>query len=125
MEGRHVGETILESPGLLVRLPGGKLLASGVSHVCNPPLMPIVGIVLAGYSLSTRIAWFWAGIYGLLAVLTPALYVFWLFRQGVVSDLHLTIREERTRPLLITMGAALVAWIILYSAGAPHLLISL
>src|SRR5262245_21659342 len=115
MEGRRVGETILESPGLPVRLPGGELLAYGVSHVCNPPLMTALEIILAGYSLSTRIAWLWAGIYGLLAVLTPALYVVWLFRQGVVSDLHLTVREERTRPLLVTLGAALAAWIILYS----------
>jgi hypothetical protein len=122
MKRQGTGETILESPIPPVPLPGGELLAYGISQVCNPPLMTALGIVLASYTLSAQGAWLWATMYGLLAVLTPALYVLWLFRQGVVTDLHLTVREERTRPLLVTLSAAFAAWIMLYSAGAPHLL---
>lgn len=125
IERQQGGERILERPCLPVQLLKGEEAAYRISQLCNPPLMTAIGIALTGYMISIPIAWFWATVYGLLTVLTPALYVIYLFRKGVVTDLHLTVREERTRPLVVTLGAAFVAWLVLYGGEAPQLLVTL
>jgi hypothetical protein len=125
MEGQRVGEGVLGNGALPVPLLGGEWVAYWISQICNPPLVSAAGVVMTGYTLSARTAWLWAVIYGLLAILAPALYVLYLFRRGVISDLHLTVREERTRPLVVTLGAALAAWMVLYSGGAPQVLVTL
>lgn len=80
---------------------------------------------LSAGHLGTPAAWLWTAIYGVMVVLVPLLYVVWLFHSGQVADLDLRIREQRTRPLLVTLAAALAALMVLYLGAAPKLLITL
>lgn len=94
-------------------------VAYWVSQIGSPPLTGAAAVVLVSYALATNGAWGWAGFYLLATILLPCLYIIWLVRAGLVSDFHLPIREERTRPLIFSLATALLAWGILHQAAAP------
>ncbi len=94
-------------------------VAYWVSQIGSPPLTGIAAAILIGYVLATGAAWQWAGFYVAATILLPCAYIIWLVRRGQVSDFHLPIREERIRPLLFSLAAALIAWGVLQRAEAP------
>jgi membrane-associated phospholipid phosphatase len=67
----------------------------------------------------------WAGLHGLLAVAVPTLYIVWLVQRGEVSDLHLRVRAERIRPLLVSLATGAASLAVLHFAGAPRLFVLL
>lgn len=121
----HLRENVLEGPSILIQGGWDEHLARWISLVGSPPLMTVAGVVLAALTLATLSVWPWIVIYSLLVIFLPLLYLVWLFRGGRVADLDLRIREQRTRPLLITLAGAILAWILLYFGSAPNLLVTL
>ncbi len=93
-----------------------------VSQIGSPPLTGAAAALLVGSVLATGAAWQWTGLYILFTILVPCLYIVRLVQVGLVSDFHLPIREERIRPLLVTLAVAMVAWGILHRVAAPPLL---
>jgi membrane-associated phospholipid phosphatase len=101
------------------------LLAHWVSQVGSPPLLSLATASLGALALGTSAAWEWAGLYSLLAVLTPTLYLVWLFRRGEVDDLHLNERRQRLRPLRVSVVAGALALLLLKLGEAPSLFVVL
>lgn len=100
-------------------------LARGISQVANPPLVGLVAVGLCARVVGTPSAWLWAGVYGSLAIVLPTFYIVWLLYRGQVSDLHLQVRQQRFRPLVVALIASSLSLILLQRGGAPRLLILL
>ena len=100
----------------------GEWLARLISDVGSPPVQGFVVVGLTAAWLASPGAWIWAGIYLLVAVLLPLLHVIWLVSRGWVTDLHIRIREQRIRPLLVTIACAGLGWLVLVLAPAPDAL---
>lgn len=94
-------------------------VAYWVSQVGSPPLTGAMAALTVGYILATPAAWWWTLVYMGLTILAPCLYIIGLVRRGVVSDFHLPKREQRLRPLLFSLGTALIAWVLFHRAGVP------
>jgi membrane-associated phospholipid phosphatase len=125
MESQRIGQNTLERLSGLVSSARAEYLAHWVSLIGSPPLTATAAAGLSAGLLATPTAWLWTAIYSILAVLVPLLYVVWLFHTGQVTDLDLRIREQRTRPLLVTLAAAITALVVLYLGAAPRLLVAL
>lgn len=94
-------------------------IAAVVSNVAAPPVLAMVGALVLTLSSSTTGAWRWAVFVGVMTVLLPSAYVVWQVYRGQISDLHLVNREERLKPYLVTVVAALVGWAICIVWPAP------
>lgn len=93
-----------------------------ISGALSPLSIAIAAMALACYSLDNDSALSWMALYLVLSILPPTIYIMYLVRKGIVSDFHLNVREERTKPLLImTVNAALV-FIVMVLLGAPKLI---
>lgn len=97
-------------------------LAYWVSQIGSPPLTGAGAAFLIGTTLSTALAWQWTLFYITLTILAPCAYILWLVQAGKVADFHLPNREQRIRPLLFSLGAAMITWLVLYQVDAPRLL---
>lgn len=100
-------------------------LAHVLSSVACPPVLAAAMMALSASIVGTAQAWRFALLYVSLAIATPIIYLIWLMRRGVVSDLDVKIRGERWRPLLaaqLGMGSALVVFL---ARGAPPLMVGL
>ena len=121
----QVGETLLENPSM-VAMPWDERLAYWISQIGSPPLTTTACLMLGVLTLpASSSTWGWMGVYTLLVVVMPLLYLVWLLKQGQITDIHLRVREQRTRPLLVTVAATVVAWGILHFGAAPQLLVAL
>lgn len=100
-------------------------LAYIISQVGSPPMQAIAGLALSAYRFPHTGAWAWAGIYLVLAVLSPIFYIAWLVRRGLVTDLDVQLREQRTKPMLVATGCAGAGWLILKLGSAPLQIITL
>ncbi|MFP3897358.1 MAG: hypothetical protein ACLFV5_11060 [Anaerolineales bacterium] len=58
-------------------------------------------------------------VYLLVAVLVPFSYLVVLVRRGLVTDLDVRLREQRTRPLLLTALCSALAFVLLLIGVAP------
>jgi membrane-associated phospholipid phosphatase len=94
-------------------------IAAVVSNVAAPPVLALLGAVVLTLSSSTTGAWRWAVFVGITTVLLPTAYVIWQLYRGNISDLHLVNREERLKPYLVTVGGALLGWVICMIWPAP------
>jgi len=95
-------------------------LAYAISQVGSPPVLTAAAIALNGSTLSSPRAWGWAGIHILLAVLAPLLYLVWLVRRGLVTDLDVQLRQQRIKPMTFTTVCAGLAWLVLVLGAAPQ-----
>lgn len=100
-------------------------IAFAISQVASPPMQALAGLVLVGLELRNGTAWAWLGFFLLLTVLAPLFYVLLSIKRGKVSDLDLQTREQRTGPLLVTIGSLTLASLIVWLAGAPRLMVIL
>lgn len=100
-------------------------VANTVSQLFNPPCLSAAGFFLVAYLQATPAAWAWATFYNITAVLLPVLYVAQLVWGGKATDLHLPHRQERLRPLLLSILFSGFAAIILWFGQAAPLFITL
>jgi membrane-associated phospholipid phosphatase len=110
-----------------VRLPASYPFswARVVSDVLSPPAVwatMAVPIALRDAE-NSRQAWLWAGDYIFFVCVLPILYIAWLVKRGAVTDIHLKLRHQRTRPFIASIGCAVLAIITLYWLGASQVML--
>ncbi len=102
--------------------PWSARLASAISAVLSPPLLAAAMMVVAVSATKSAAALLWASMGLLLSVIAPVGYLLWLHHRGLVSDLDVKRREERFRPLTVTVLAQGLHAALLWFGGAPVLL---
>lgn len=97
-------------------------LAYWISQIGSPPLTGAVTALMIGFTIATPPAWRWTWFYITLTILAPCAYIIWLVRVGKAVDFHLPNREQRIRPLQLSVVTAIITWLVLYQVAAPRLL---
>ncbi len=87
--------------------------------------MALAGLGLVARITASAAVWWWAGLYVLCAVLGPLFYIVMMVQRGRLSDLDIQHREQRARPMVITVGGVGLALVLSWLGGAPQLLIIL
>ena len=107
----------LSSAGTLIRA------ARIYSDVVSPPVIFAgLGFFAAWIDLPFWDGLKWAFLYGLLTCLIPIGVVYYLFKAGRVSDMHMSNTHERHIPYLISMACAVIALaVIIFGGGTPPL----
>lgn len=96
-------------------------IAKLVSAAFSPPLLIMIGLVLLAANLATPQAWLWTTFYILLVVVPPCVYIMNQVREGNITDFHMKIREQRTKPLLLSLVCSIMAFTIMYVSLAPKM----
>lgn len=102
-------------------------LAFFISAIFTPPLVVTLAILAIAVYYSDRYELFWLWAFaGILLLIGPAtIYVYFAYKKGAVSDINMSEREERLRPLIISLiGAIIVMWVLM-DRDAPKPLILL
>lgn len=100
-------------------------LAYVISQVGSPPVLASAAVALTSATSPAPRTWMWAGIYASVAILLPLLYLVWLVRRGLVTDLDAQLRKQRIRPMLFTVVCAGLAWLVLALGAAPRSMVLL
>ena len=100
----------------------GEYLAYGISQLGSPPVMGLVGLIVVAASMAVPGVWLWSGVYVLMALVAPMLFLIWQVRHGRVTDLDVQLREQRKGSLLVTIAGFGVSWLLMYIGQAPTLL---
>ncbi len=87
------------------------------SSVLSLFIFPIIGWQAAGWQ---GVGWSLVALFFLSGL--PLIYILIGMRRGWVSDLELSRREERPRFILVSISSDVLALLILYFGGAPHLI---
>lgn len=97
-------------------------IAITISVLFSPFLLPIASILLiVRASVATmQQGLLWMVIVILFAGVLPMLYIFILFRLGRLSDVRLTVREQRAKPLMFSLVSALVGSGLLHLLNVPQ-----
>lgn len=97
-------------------------IAAAISVLLSPFLVPAASIlpVVYIYAVTLRQAILWPLIIILFISVLPSLFVLMLFRLGQISDIQLTVREQRLKPLFFSLASALVGSSILHLVDAPQ-----
>ncbi len=98
-------------------------LAKWISDLLSPPLMALSGILIATWHIQDSKAWLWSGYHLSMTVLLPVVYILWKVHQGEITDFHIRRREQRIRPMALTLASAVFAWVTMWLGGAPTALI--
>jgi membrane-associated phospholipid phosphatase len=93
-------------------------LAYVISMVGSPPVLAPLAMALVASTIESS-AWMWTGGYALITVVVPLFYLVWLKQRGLITDLDVQVREQRTRPMILTLACGGVAWLVLFLGGAP------
>lgn len=101
--------------------------ARGLTELFAPAVLacglPVVIGVQAGRTVLTGLGW------GLLAILFGAVIPYTMIllgvRRGRLSDRHIGVREQRTRPLALGLVSVLLGLALLVLFGAPRDLVAL
>lgn len=104
-------------------------LATLLSTVFHPLLMPTYGIAIALYTSYMRI--FGDRLLGIVIVgvllttcILPSLGIYILYKLGHISDFRLHKRTERTIPYLINFACYVACYLYLYRFGIPSWIIA-
>ena len=97
-------------------------IAVTISVLFSPFLLPIASILLIVRSsvVTMQQGLLWMVIVILFASVLPMLYIFILFRLGRLSDVRLTVREQRAKPLIFSLVSSLVGIGILHLLNVPQ-----
>jgi membrane-associated phospholipid phosphatase len=78
-------------------------------------------VLVMAHATGLRVAWGWASVYLAVAVGIPLVYFIRLYRRGDISDLDVSVRSERLRPMFITLGCMALGGAVLWLGNAPRL----
>jgi len=102
-------------------------LAQWISEICIPPffLIFVVTVFLINSTgiITDKVLWWF--ILFIVPACLPIIYIIYLYRKGKVSNKHLPIKSERTRPYIVAILCILLAILLLKSTNAPAILIVL
>ncbi|MCU0476017.1 MAG: phosphatidic acid phosphatase [Anaerolineae bacterium] len=95
-----------------------------VSDVFSPPVVwaALAFPIVWSAEPDRGLALMWACIYVMLVCIVPLIYITWMVRLGKIADIHLGVRRERIKPLLVTLVSTAVAWGVLQALGAPSIM---
>lgn len=95
-----------------------------ISNLLSPPMVwaTLVFVIAFHFAENRLQGLVWALTYGILVCLMPILYIAWRVRSGKISDLHMKERQERIIPFAVSIGCAILAWIVLRMMNAPSIL---
>lgn len=93
-------------------------LAFVISLAGSPPMMALYAMVAVALALNTRQTWLWAGLYLLLAVLIPLLFLIVQVQLGNVTDMDIHLREQRQGSLFATTLGSAISWLAMTVGGA-------
>ena len=99
--------------------------ANLVSTVLSPALVVFYAVILCSYSLDHSSKFLWTSLFVLLFVLAPTAYIFYLMGKGKVTDFHISVREERIRPLSIIFIYSVFSLVLYAFVGGPGALVTL
>jgi hypothetical protein len=110
---------------VLLEVPGSwdEHLAHWISDVLSPPLIAVAGLVLAAIASHSAAAWLWAGLHLFLSIGVPMSYVAWKVHQGKITDIHMRVREQRIRPMLLTLVCSVTALSLMWLGGASQVML--
>lgn len=96
-------------------------LAYAISAAFTPPLVISIAILAISIYYSDRYQYYWLwAIVGVMLLIGPAsIYVYMAYRKGKVTDINLSDREERLRPLIIALIGAMAMTLVLLERSAP------
>ena len=101
-------------------------IARIVSDFISPPLVfAIVGFLFAWYELPFWRGLFWGAFYGFFVSLIPVLLVLFLYRKGLVQDMHMSDIQQRRIPYMVSILGALIVILCIALFKGPKLLSSL
>ena len=100
-------------------------IAFAISFIFSPFLVQIAAslVVVPLYAVTSGQALLWTLIIILFFSGLPSLFILILARSGHLSDLHLSVQEQRLVPLCFAVISGLVGTGILYRIDAPRKLI--
>ena len=105
---------------------GGRTVAANfISTVFSPALVVFYAVILCSYSIDHSSKFLWISFFVLLFVLVPTAYVFYLMSRGKVTDFHMSVREERIRPLCAIFIYSVFLLLLYGFAGGPGALLTL
>jgi len=92
-----------------------------VSDVFSPPVVwgALAFPIALRDAQTPALAFVWATIYILLVCILPLIYISVMIKRGKISDIHLSDRSERLKPLIVSLISTALAWWILRATGAP------
>ena len=106
-----------------------KQLATILSTIFHPLLMPTYGIAIALFTSYMRI--FGDRLLGIIIIgvllttcVLPSLGIFILYKTGQISDFRLHNRTERTVPYIINFACYIACHLYLYRFGVPSWILS-
>ena len=127
-ERRPQQHTSLATPSLATTLDAvlkpstrGEYLAYGISQLGSPPVMGLLGLIFIAASMTVPGVWLWFGVYVVMAMVAPMLFLIWQVRHGRVTDLDVQLREQRKGSLLVTIAGFGVSWLVMQIGHAPVL----
>ncbi len=95
--------------------------AKAISTIISPPILLFGVMLVIAHATGLRVAWEWAWVYLAVAVGIPMLYFIRLYRRGAISDLDVSVRSERLRPMFLTLGCMALGGAALWVGDAPRL----
>ena len=101
----------------------GVHLAHWISDVLSPPLVAIAGLILAAYVSHSAAAWLWAGLHLMLTIGIPMGYIAYKVRRGEITDMHMRVRQQRIRPMLLTLACAVTTLALIWIGGASQVML--
>jgi membrane-associated phospholipid phosphatase len=114
-------------PGEVVYIPPARSakIARWVSDYLSPPVLVAASLIMVAVFAGTALVWVSIGVFMVLAIGLPTLYVFWLVKRKMVSDFHIPIRRQRIRPMIFMLGSSLVSVFFLSLLHPPRFLMML
>jgi hypothetical protein len=99
-------------------------IAKRISDVLSPPVLSgSLAILVTRLAVpSWAAALSWSALYVIVGNLLPLAYLFRLLHKGIVSDLHIAVRSERLRPLVVMLICTSLAFAVAMIVSAPHAL---
>jgi hypothetical protein len=85
-------------------------LAGLISDLLSPPVVAVAGLGLVTRLFEHPVDYVWVVYYLCLVVGFPVLFLIWKARRGEITDFHIRVREQRLRPMLLTLACAIAAW---------------
>ncbi len=106
---------------------GGRIsgAANLISTLFSPALVVFYAVILCSYSIDHSSKFLWTSVFALLFVLVPTAYIFHLIGRGKVTDFHMSVREERIKPLCVIFVYSVFSLLLYSFAGGPSALVML
>ena len=96
------------------------------STICNPFLTALALFVILAYQTTVTPVAFWLQVLQstFFTSIAPMLAVFWMYATGRISDLDMSIREERSKVFGIFVVFYVLGTIELYMTHAPKIVVA-